>query len=54
MKTTGDMPSESVASHSAIKSKNLLIVMGGTGFPFGNQIFSHKRDTYSKHCPPIN
>ena len=47
MKTTGDIPSESVASHCAIKSKNLLIVIGGTGYPFGKGTFLFGNNFYN-------
>lgn len=39
LKTTGDVPSKTVASHCALLyGNNTLVVYGGTGFPFGDEL----------------
>lgn len=37
-KTTGDGPTLTLASHSMCLYRNLLLVFGGTGFPFGHHV----------------
>ncbi|CAF0966121.1 unnamed protein product [Rotaria sordida] len=37
-KTTGDGPTLTLASHSMCLFRNLLLVFGGTGFPFGQHV----------------
>jgi len=37
-RTTGDGPMRTLASHSMCLYRNLLLVFGGTGFPFGHHV----------------
>ncbi|CAF0839649.1 unnamed protein product [Brachionus calyciflorus] len=38
LETTGDIPDKYVASHSTILHGNSIVVFGGTGFPFGENL----------------